>query len=180
MGRVRTRVERLERLVPDPFGQNDGQIIVTSGGGYVLAYPTGETPRAIFTNGGSALSSNMQVQFEVPYDFVVTGWTATLDAAASVEIDVALATYADYGTSATSLFTASLSTAIKAQDTGLSYAITAGDILIFTASHYSGTIHCASIVLDGVINGSVTEVDTRVTTTGDTRVTTGGDTRVTA
>jgi hypothetical protein len=101
---------------------------VTGGGA------SGHSPGCVFSNVLAATTVTSEIQ--IPYGGTIEGWTIVGDVAGSVSISVARATYANYDTM-TSLFTATCTTSKKAQATGLSHALTAGDILRFTASGFS-------------------------------------------
>lgn len=57
MGRDRQRLERLERLLPDPFGQPDGLIPTTDGGRYSLQ-PSGSGVESVTGDGTTATVDN--------------------------------------------------------------------------------------------------------------------------
>ena len=95
---------------------------------------SGHSPGCVFSNVLAATTVTSEIQ--IPYGGTIEGWTIVGDVAGSVSISVAHATYANYDTM-TSLFTATCTTSKKAQATGLSHTLTAGDILRFTASGFS-------------------------------------------
>lgn len=95
---------------------------------------SGHSPGCVFSNVLAATTVTSEIQ--IPYGGTIEGWTIVGDVAGSVSIAVSRATYANYDTM-TSLFTATCTTSKKAQASGLSHAITAGDILRFTASGFS-------------------------------------------
>ena len=95
---------------------------------------SGHSPGCVFSNVLAATTVTSEIQ--IPYGGTIEGWTIVGDVAGSVSIAVAHATYANYDTM-TSLFTATCTTSKKAQATGLSHTLTAGDILRFTASGFS-------------------------------------------
>lgn len=103
--------------------------IAASGGG-----SSGHSPGCVFSNVLAATTVTSEIQ--IPYGGTIEGWTIVGDVAGSVSIAVSRATYANYDTM-TSLFTATCTTSKKAQATGLSHSLTAGDILRFTASGFS-------------------------------------------
>ena len=95
---------------------------------------SGHSPGCVFSNVLAATTVTSEIQ--IPYGGNIEGWTIVGDVAGSVSIAVSRATYANYDTM-TSLFTATCTTSKKAQATGLSHTLTAGDILRFTASGFS-------------------------------------------
>jgi len=95
---------------------------------------SGHSPGCVFSNVLAATTVTSEIQ--IPYGGTIEGWTIVGDVAGSVSIAVSRATYANYDTM-TSLFTATCTTSKKAQATGLSHTLTAGDILRFTASGFS-------------------------------------------
>ena len=95
---------------------------------------SGHSPGCVFSNVLAATTVTSEIQ--IPYGGTIEGWTIVGDVAGSVSIDVSRATYANYDTM-TSLLTATCTTSKKAQATGLSHTLTAGDILRFTASGFS-------------------------------------------
>lgn len=95
---------------------------------------SGHSPGCVFSNVLAATTVTSEIQ--IPYGGTIEGWTIVGDVAGSVSIAVSRATYANYDTM-TSLFTATCTTSKKAQATGLSHSLTAGDILRFTASGFS-------------------------------------------
>ncbi len=109
------------------FGTDDG-LFATGGGS------SGHSPGCVFSNVLAATTVTSEIQ--IPYGGTIEGWTIVGDVAGSVSIAVSRATYANYDTM-TSLFTATCTTSKKAQATGLSHTLTAGDILRFTASGFS-------------------------------------------
>ena len=56
MGRDRQRLERLERLLPDPFGKADGLVPTTDGGRYLLQPGSGGGGVASVTGDGSTVT----------------------------------------------------------------------------------------------------------------------------
>jgi len=111
------------------FGTDDGLFATGGGGG-----SSGHSPGCVFSNVLAATTVTSEIQ--IPYGGNIEGWTIVGDVAGSVSIAVSRATYANYDTM-TSLFTATCTTSKKAQATGLSHSLTAGDILRFTASGFS-------------------------------------------
>lgn len=107
-------------------------------------------PGCNFDNGGLALTGTLERAIEVPYGFSGTGWTIVANAAGSASIVVSHSTYSAYDTM-TTLFTATLSSAIKNQATGLSFSLAAGDILKFSGSGFS-TSTWITITLDGAVS----------------------------
>lgn len=107
----------------------DNLELSASGGG-----SSGHSPGCVFSNVLAATTVTSEIQ--IPYGGTIEGWTIVGDVAGSVSIAVSRATYANYDTM-TSLFTATCTTSKKAQATGLSHSLTAGDILRFTASGFS-------------------------------------------
>ena len=126
------------RISTDPsnaiiLGTDDGLYAVSGGS-------SGHSPGCVFSNVLAATTVTSEIQ--IPYGGTIEGWTIVGDVAGSVSIAVSRATYANYDTM-TSLFTATCTTSKKAQATGLSHTLTAGDILRFTASGFASFARCA-------------------------------------
>lgn len=117
-----------------------------SSGNVTLPFPK-RGPGCVFTNGGLALTGTLTGEIEVPYAFAGTGWTIVVDASGSGSIIVSHSTYAAYNTM-TTLFTATLTSAIKNQATGLTFSLAAGDIIRFSGSGFA-TATRLSIQLNG-------------------------------
>lgn len=137
--------------VPDriPVGTN-GQVL-TADSGEALgvkwddpATAGTETPGCIFNNGTLLLSGTLADEIPIPYGGTIIAWTIVGNVAGSASIIVSNATYANYDTM-TTLFTATCTSAIKAQATGLSNTLVAG-VLRFEGSGFAGFTRC-SIVL---------------------------------
>lgn len=96
---------------------------------------------ASFGNGSLLLSGTQVIEGEIPYGGTITEWTIVGDAVGSASIVVSHSTYANYDTM-TTLFTATCTTAKKAQATGLSHSVSAGDVIRFSASGFSGFTRC--------------------------------------
>lgn len=124
--------------VPDYRAASDGHVLQVASGypawGAAGGGSSGHSPGCVFSNVLAATTVTSEIQ--IPYGGTIEGWTIVGDVAGSVSIAVAHATYANYDTM-TSLFTATCTTSKKAQATGLSHSLTAGDILRFTASGFS-------------------------------------------
>ncbi len=108
----------------------------------------GLTPGCIFSNGSLLLTGTLTDEIWLPKGGTITAWSIVGDAVGSASIVVSHSTYAAYNTM-TTLFTATCTTAIKNQATGLSFVVAAGDVLRFSGSGFSGFTRC-SIVLQMV------------------------------
>lgn len=113
---------------------------------FVSSGVVGETRtlRAVFSGGGSAISSGLQCRLRVPYACTITGWSVTADQTGSVVIDVWKDTYANFPPDVADTITGSekptLSSAVKNEDTSLTTwtsSVAAGDILIFNVDSAS-------------------------------------------
>lgn len=123
------------------YGRKDGAWAVSG----VTAIPN-RGPGCGFYNGGLLISASIADEVSIPYAGTIVGWTITGDATGDASILVSKATYANYD-KMTTLFTATLTSDIKATASGLSHAISAGDIVRFSGSGFSGLTRC-KIVLD--------------------------------
>lgn len=103
--------------------------------------PSTQAPGCGFDNGSLPITGTLTRSVQVPYGGTIVAWTIVGDQPGSVSISVSHATYAAYDTM-TSLFTATCTAAKKANGTSLSYAVSAGDILRFSASGFSGFTNC--------------------------------------
>jgi len=96
------------------------------------------------------LTVSEEIQYVVPFDMSVTGWTMLLDASGSAAIDVWKDTYANHPpVDADSWVTPSVTTAAKNQATGLSLTCTKGECLIFHVDSVT-TATLATLALTGV------------------------------
>lgn len=102
-------------------------------------------PGCTFGGTGTALSGSLTAEVTINYSGTITGWTIVANTAGDASISVSHAAYSAYDTM-TSIFTATLSSAIKNQATGLSHAVSAGDVLRFAGSGF-GTITRVNISL---------------------------------
>lgn len=111
----------------------------------IAALSFDKSPGCVFSNGNLTLTGTLTSEIRLPYGGTITAWSIVGDAAGDVSIAVSHATYAAYPTM-TSLFTATCTGSEKADDTGLSHALAAGDVLRFSASGFALFTRC-SIVL---------------------------------
>lgn len=95
-----------------------------------------ESPGCVFSNGNLTLTGTLTSEIQIPYGGTIEAWTIVGDAAGDASIIVSHATYAAYATM-TTLFTATCTGSNKAQATGLSHTLTAGDILRFSGSGFA-------------------------------------------
>lgn len=134
--------------------QLQGQVPSSSPGGGGAAGPTGPTgavgptgptgptypigPGCAFITAGLSLplSGTLVDETPVPYNFAGTGWTITGDVVGSASVVVSHSSYTNYDMM-TTLFTASVTGAKKNTASGLSFTLTAGDIIRFTGSGFS-------------------------------------------
>lgn len=131
-----------------PVGTDGNALLADSAQALGVRYGTPNVQRApgcVFSNGGLTLSGTLTDEIPVPYGGTITAWTIVGDVSGSASIAVSHSTYAAYDTM-TSLFTATCTTAKKAQTTGISFAVSAGDVLRFSGSGFANFTRC-SIVL---------------------------------
>jgi len=105
-----------------------------------------ESPGCVFSNGDLPLTGTLVSEIAIPYGGTIESWTIVGDLAGTASIVVSHSTYAAYDTM-TTLFTATCTTSKKAQATGLSHAVSAGDILRFSGSGFAAFTRC-SITLE--------------------------------
>ncbi len=107
-----------------------------------------KAPGATFGTGSLSLTGTIVIEIpRLKYGGTITGWRITGDGSVgSASITVYHATYAAWPT-LTTLFTATCSSQDKDDDTGLSHAVSAGDVLRFEASGFANWTRCG-IVLD--------------------------------
>lgn len=92
----------------------------------------------VIDGGGSAITTGVKGEIEIPFACALTGWSLLLDQSGSIVIDIWKDTYANYPPTGADSITASdkptVSSATKAQDlapTGWTTTVAAGDILRF-------------------------------------------------
>jgi hypothetical protein len=110
----------------------------------IAALNFGRAPTSNVGNGSLALTGTLIVDIpEMPYGGTITGWTIIGGpVAGNASVTVSHATYGAYDTM-TSLFTASVSGAIKAQGSGLSHPFAIGDVIQFSWSGFASFTRCA-------------------------------------
>jgi hypothetical protein len=110
----------------------------------IAALNFGRAPTSNVGNGSIALTGTLVVDIpEMPYGGTITGWTIIGGpVAGNASVTVSHATYGAYDTM-TSLFTASVSGAIKAQGSGLSHPFASGDVIQFSWSGFANLTRCA-------------------------------------
>ena len=103
----------------------------------------------VIDGGGSAISTGIKGDLEIPFGFTITRATLVADQIGSIVIDIWKDAYINYPPTITDTITASakptLSSAVKSQDstlTGWTTAITAGDILRFNVDSASTITRC--------------------------------------
>jgi hypothetical protein len=111
------------------YGRNNAAWVATGGGSSV------QSPGCVFSNGNLLLTGTLTSEIQVPYGGTIEAWTIAGDAAGDASIIVSHATYAAYPTM-TTLFTATCTGSAKAQATGITHTLTAGDILRFSGSGF--------------------------------------------
>lgn len=99
-------------------------------------------PGCVFTNGNLPLTGSLTGEVSVPYAGAIVGWTIVGDVTGSASVVVSRSTYASYDTM-TTLFTASVSGAKKAQASTFTHAVSPGDILRFSGTGFSGFTRCS-------------------------------------
>lgn len=88
--------------------------------------------RYAFDGQGAVLDTGVMGDDTISFGMTITGWRLLADQSGSVAIDVWKDSYANYPpTDADSVVTPSITTATKAEATGLSISVTAGDTLRF-------------------------------------------------
>lgn len=104
---------------------------------YVDSFNTA-TITFIIDGGGTAITTGIKGDMEIPFGATIDSYTALADQSGSIVVDIWKDTYANFPPTDADSITASapvtISTAVKAQDatlTGWTTAITAGDILRF-------------------------------------------------
>lgn len=112
------------------FGTDNG-LLNTGGGGSSV-----QSPGCVFSNGNLLLTGTLTSEIQVPYGGTIEAWTIAGDAAGDASIIVSHATYAAYPTM-TTLFTATCTGSAKAQATGITHTLTAGDIIRFSGSGFA-------------------------------------------
>lgn len=112
------------------YGRKNNAWVATGGGSSV------QSPGCVFSNGNLLLTGTLTSEIQVPYGGTIEAWTIAGDAAGDASIIVSHSTYAAYPTM-TTLFTATCTASNKAQATGLSHTLTAGDILRFSGSGFA-------------------------------------------
>jgi hypothetical protein len=113
------------------YGRNNNAWVAAGGGGSSV-----QSPGCVFSNGNLLLTGTLTSEIQVPYGGTIEAWTIAGDAAGDASIIVSHSTYAAYDTM-TTLFTATCTGSNKAQATGLSHTLTAGDILRFSGSGFA-------------------------------------------
>jgi hypothetical protein len=105
---------------------------------------------------GSAITTGVKGEVEIPFACTITGWTMILDQSGSIVVDVWKDTYANYppvvGDSITASDKPTISGATKGQDlapTGWITAVAAGDILRYNVDSIT-TATRATLVLRAV------------------------------
>lgn len=177
MSRDRTRLERLIALIPDPFGEADGQAITTLGGEYALsaggvgppgptgpAGPTGATGPTgpagptgpggsgqitlAFTNNTAPITSTVTgYSTWVNRDFTITGWHLSANISGNATIDVQVST----DNASWSSITGSAIPSITAQSANASTTLT-GWTTTFTGGRYvRGVLSAPSAISAAVL-----------------------------
>lgn len=121
----------VDGYVPSKATGEDLFTWVAPGGGSSV-----QSPGCVFSNGSLLLTGTLTSEIQVPYGGTIEAWTIAGDAAGDASIVVSHATYAAYDTM-TTLFTATCTGSNKAQATGISHTLTAGDILRFSGSGFA-------------------------------------------
>jgi hypothetical protein len=88
----------------------------------------------IIDGGGSAITTGQKGHIEIPFACTITGWTLLADQSGSITIDTWKDTYGNFPPTVADTMWGTkpaLSSAQKAQATGLSIAVTAGDIIAY-------------------------------------------------
>jgi hypothetical protein len=129
-------VQTINGISPDGGGEfgiasADGSVTVTGGTNAIdLSVPAGSGRKQIqfgVDNGTLAVTGSRSLSGAINYSGTIVGWTILGDIAGDATFIVQRATYANYDTM-TTLFSASVSGAIKAQGT-VSHAVLAGDTI---------------------------------------------------
>lgn len=84
-------------------------------------------------DGGAVLGTGVRLDIMIPFDCVITGWTLLSSVSASIVIDLWVDTYGNYPPTVADTITGgnkpTLSSATKAQNNSISWALTKGTIL---------------------------------------------------
>jgi hypothetical protein len=99
-----------------------------------------------FDGAGSAISTGVKMDFEIPFNCTLTGWTILGDQSGSIVIDIWKDSYANYppvvGDSICGASKPTVSAAVKGQDLDIAdwtgETLTQGDILRFNVDSVSG------------------------------------------
>ena len=87
----------------------------------------------IIDGGGSAITTGVKLDLPVPYNGTITGWDIVADASGSIVVDLWKDTYANYPATVADTITGAnkptLSSATKNTASGLSWAVTQGDLI---------------------------------------------------
>lgn len=119
-----------------------GQVLKTGGAAANPAWADSvATITFIIDGGGSAITTGIKGDLEIPFGCTITAATLLADQSGSIVVDIWKDTYANYPPTVAKTITASalptISTAVKAQDTtltGWTTAIAAGDTLRFNVN----------------------------------------------
>lgn len=139
-------IQTINGISPDGLGEfgiasADGSIDVTAGvNGIDLAAKPGSVRKQVVfgvSNGTLAITGTHELSGTVNYAGAVVGWRILGDIAGDATFVVQRATYANYDTM-TTLFSASVSGAIKNEATGLSHSLLLGDTIRIEGNTFSG------------------------------------------
>ena len=107
----------------------------------------------ILDGAGAPITSGIKGDLYIPFACTITGWTVLLDVSGTISVGIWKCTYAQFDNSAHPvvddlLVTPAVSAAHKAQATGLTHAVAAGDVLRFNLAAAATNCTRATIVLN--------------------------------
>lgn len=102
----------------------------------------------VIDGGGSAITAGVKGDIEMPYACTITAWRVLADQSGSITVGIWKDTYANFPPTVGDLLVSpALSSAAKAEATGLSLAVAAGDILRFNANATPATVTRVTVSL---------------------------------
>lgn len=106
----------------------------------------------IIDGGGAAITAGVKGDIEVPFACTITGWRVLADQSGSITVGIWKDTYANFPPVVGDLLVSpTLTAAVKAEATGLSHALAAGDILRFNADATPATVQRVTVSLTVVL-----------------------------
>lgn len=116
--------------------------VVTSDGITTVNLDSSDILGCTFVNGGSALSDDMELFFQIPFDCTINSWSLLADTSGDVSVDIRTGSFSGYPTVSSIVASAppTLSSAQKASSstlTGWTTSLSAGDVIVFYLSSVS-------------------------------------------